>query len=201
MSILILIDGQAVDLVAGAARLVGAARQLGDDITLFIAGVATQEQAAPLAVLEGIREVIWCGLPATGEGGVPVEDLAHGVVSMAGEYTHILAAASTFGAERIPRIASQLGVAPVTGVVEIRAADTFVRPIHAGALLSLVRLHASPVLLTVQPWAFAPVATGDSAVTVGREVVLPRLGLSVWGGRMAVSRQGGNGDLDTARVV
>lgn len=199
MSILILVDPADAEPFPVTARLVGAASRIDDQITLFVTGKHGADRAAALAGLEGIGEVIWSLHPDEAQG-VPPEDLTQGVVEQAHDYTHILASATSFGAERIPRIAACLGLSPLSSVVEIRDAATFVRPVHAGALLSLVRVRSSPVLLTIQPWAFAPVALGQQQVRVRRGADLPRLGLSISSG-WHPEAQAGSEDLATARVV
>ncbi|MEO5333322.1 MAG: electron transfer flavoprotein subunit alpha/FixB family protein [Magnetococcus sp. YQC-5] len=178
--------------------LIGAAQKLDQSITILVAGSGSPEAANRIALLAGVAQVWWSWHPS--QEGVPPEDLAQLVKELASDYTHILAAASTFGGELIPRIAALLTVQPVTSVVEIRDQETFVRPMHGGGVLALMRTTSAPALLTVQPWAFKPVGTGDQTARVERIRDVPRLGLSR---RLAFVPSVGSGsvDLSTAQVV
>ncbi|MBF0190289.1 MAG: electron transfer flavoprotein subunit alpha/FixB family protein [Magnetococcales bacterium] len=200
MSVLIVIDPNDPDPVAVAARLVGASRGLaGGAVILLVVGANSREVAGGLARIEGIREVMCSHHPAL---RVPPEDLAQRVVEAAEEEgcDHLVASAGSFGAELMPRVAGMLRVSPVTGVVETRDAETFVRAMHAGRVMAVVRTRARPVVLTVQPWAFAPVPVGEVAVTVRQGPEAPTLGWSESAGLLP-SHDQGNGELSTARVV
>ncbi|MBF0626883.1 MAG: electron transfer flavoprotein subunit alpha/FixB family protein [Magnetococcales bacterium] len=199
MSVLILIDPHQPAWAGVAARLVSAAGALGAErVVALVAGSGASLQAERLAWFTGVSEVIWCD--HLGVARVPPEDLAEHVAAVSNDFDHIIAAASTFGAECIPRIAARLGVSPVTGVVSIRDPVTLVRPAHAGGVRMVVRVAARPVLLTVQPWAFAAAAVGSVAAVVRQGADLVGLGLSHSCGFIPATRSGQE-DLSMARVV
>ncbi|MBF0272944.1 MAG: electron transfer flavoprotein subunit alpha/FixB family protein [Magnetococcales bacterium] len=197
MSVLMVIDAGDPDPVGVAARLMGAVRGLEAAVSVLVVGVNSREVACGLARLAGIREVIHAHHPAQ---RVPPEDLAQLVVELAAGFDHLVATAGSFGAELMPRIGGILRVSPVTGVVEMRGPETFVRSMHAGRIMAVVRTRARPVVLTVQPWAFAPVPLENVAVTVRQGPDAPTLGWSA-SVDFRPSNDQGNGDLSTARVV
>ncbi|MBF0438905.1 MAG: electron transfer flavoprotein subunit alpha/FixB family protein [Magnetococcales bacterium] len=198
MSVLIVADhlGQGD---SWTARLVGAARLLGSTVTVLVAGSGCQDAAVRLASLAGVDEVLYALHPAP--VGVPVEDLAQLVLALAPGYTHVLATASTFGAELIPRVAAMLGVSPVTGVVEMSDRFTFTRPIHANGVLARLRVSSTPIFLTLQPWAFSSTGGSDGTPAPMRRIQdVPQLGLS-WRMDFIPSTSIGQEDLSTAQVV
>ncbi|MEO5339324.1 MAG: FAD-binding protein [Magnetococcus sp. MYC-9] len=146
------------------ARLVGAVAPLGA-VTLLVMGKEAVDGREPPLHWRGVAEQIrLTGQQTAQQSGEPpwsAEDMAQWILRMAGGFSHIVAAASTLGAEVLPRVAALLDRAMVTGVVQICAADVFVRPILAGNALTTVQVTGQPVFLTLQPSAFAPAAYTD----------------------------------------
>lgn len=85
---------------------------------------------------------------------VIAENLANDIYPIAQEYTHILAPATTFGKNFLPRLASKLDVSMMSDITEIKSPDTFVRPIYAGNALMTVKSLDSIKIMTVRPTAF-----------------------------------------------
>ena len=83
-----------------------------------------------------------------------------------GAYTHVVVPSSNFGKNYLPRVGAEIDVAPITDVVEIMGADTFVRPMYAGNALATVKAGGSVKLLSVRATAFdkAPESGGSAAV-------------------------------------
>jgi electron transfer flavoprotein alpha subunit len=94
------------------------------------------------------------------------ENLAALVVGLAGGYTHVLAPATSFGKNVAPRVAALLDVAQVSDIVEVKSADTFVRPIYAGNALATVQSADKVKVITVRTTGFdaAPASGGSAAV-------------------------------------
>ncbi|MBF0178453.1 MAG: electron transfer flavoprotein subunit alpha/FixB family protein [Magnetococcales bacterium] len=197
MTVLVLTDPAAAQAVDQVARLVTAARGVGEVVTLA-AGTGSRELAKQVIRLDGVTEAWWGEQP--GQERIAMEDLAAWVARIAGEFSHVLAAASLFGAEFIPRLGGLLGCQPVTGVVEIRDERHFLRPIHAGAALALVRTTGHPILLTVRAERFAPAPAANPMGNTRQITDIPPLGLSR---RMAFlpGTRAGTADPATARVV
>lgn len=136
-------------------RLVRAVLPLGD-ITVLVAGATLPDNVEKMAALAGVSRLILVEHPAL--AGLPAENLAALVTELAPDFTHIVAAASTFGASVLPRIAALLDVAAVTGVSAIVDASTFIRPVQAGNFLATIQVIGQPVCLTLRTAKFEPVA-------------------------------------------
>lgn len=85
---------------------------------------------------------------------VTAENLVDDILPIVGEYTHILAPATTFGKNFLPRLAAKLDVSMISDITEIISPDTFVRPIYAGNALMTVKSHDVIKIMTVRPTAF-----------------------------------------------
>ena len=96
--------------------------------------------------------------------GQLAENMADLVVSLASNYTHVLAAATTFGKNFMPRAAALLDVSQISEISEVVSADTFVRPVYAGNAMAKVQSSDSIKLITVRTTKFEAAAeTGGSA--------------------------------------
>ncbi|MBS0289968.1 MAG: FAD-binding protein [Proteobacteria bacterium] len=94
------------------------------------------------------------------------EDIANVIVEIAKEYTHILAPASTFGKNCLPRVAAMLDVAQVSDVCAIENENVFIRPIYAGNAFEKVQSLDNIKVLTIRPTAFAPTTTAATKAPV-----------------------------------
>jgi len=90
------------------------------------------------------------------------EDIAPIIVSLAPAYSHILAPATTFGKNILPRVAALLDVAQISEVSKIESADIFIRPIYAGNAFEKVRSHDNIKVLTIRVSAFDNVSTTNT---------------------------------------
>ncbi|MBY5990686.1 FAD-binding protein [Ferrimonas balearica] len=160
MAILVIaeLDGQ---LKADTAKVVNAARALSGEIHLLVAGHQVSEAAQAAATLEGVSKVL-VAEDAGFEHGL-AEGLANLVVSLGGEYSHILAAASAQGKDLLPRAAALLDVSMLSDVVQVVSDDTFVRPIYAGNAMATVQSLDPIKLMTVRTAAFDAVGSQAAA--------------------------------------
>lgn len=161
MSILIIAEHDQAGLKPATRSVITAAAALGGEIHLLVAGHDAGAVATSAAAVQGVSKVLHADAPHYGEQGA--ENLAVLVQSLAGAYRHVLAPATSFGKNLLPRVAALLDVAPLSDVCGIVSPDTFVRPIYAGNALATVQ-SADPVkLLTVRPTAFAAADDRDGA--------------------------------------
>ncbi len=144
-------------------RVVSAARQLAERVTLLVAGNATRDIAEQLAHIEGVSDVLQVDAPHFTHA--LAEDLAALLAKTACDYqaTALLAAATPFGKAILPRAAALLDCAMLSDVVEIRAPDTFVRAIYVGEVLATFRNPEPVKILTIRPAAFPPAADQPAA--------------------------------------
>ncbi|MEO1854179.1 FAD-binding protein [Chromohalobacter sp.] len=163
MSILVIAEHHNGQLAGSTAHVVAAAQAIGGDIDLLVAGEDVAGVAEAAAGLAGVSKV------RVADAGVyahqlaePVSDL---IAGLAGEYSHVLAAASTQGKNVLPRVAALKDVAAISEVLAVESPDTFLRPIYAGNAIATVQSSDALKVLTVRTTAFDAVeATGSATI-------------------------------------
>ena len=159
--ILLLAEHGDNQLHAVTRQAVTAARALGGEIHVLVAGHQARPVAEAAARLEGVAKVLLADDPVYAH---PLaENLAPLVARLGRDYAAVLGAASSFGKNLLPRVAALLDVAMVSDVIGIEAPDTFVRPIYAGNALETVQAGDAIKVLSVRPIAFAAAAEGAEA--------------------------------------
>jgi electron transfer flavoprotein alpha subunit len=162
MSILVVAEHDNAALKSATLNALAAAQQIGGPVHLLVAGSncgAVAQAAAKIAGVEKVRVA-----DATQYAHPLAEALAALVVSLASEYSHILAAATTTGKNFLPRVAALLDVAQISDIIAVESPDTFVRPIYAGNALATVQSSDSIKVITVRTTGFDAVkAEGGSA--------------------------------------
>jgi electron transfer flavoprotein alpha subunit len=157
---------------------VSAAVKIGGPVHVLVAGSGCGAVAQAAAKIAGVEKVRVADAPHYAH---PLaENLAALVLSVAGDYTHLLAAATTTGKNFMPRVAALLDVAQISDIVAVESADTFVRPIYAGNALATVRSSDKVKCITVRATGFdaAPAGGGSAAVepiTAAADTGLSRL--------------------------
>jgi electron transfer flavoprotein alpha subunit len=142
-----------------AAKVAGAA---GGDVHVLVAGTGCRAVAEAAAQIAGIAKVLLADDPAYDHG--IAENWAPLIVKLAANYSHVLAPATTFGKNLMPRVAALLDVMQISDISAVEGADTFVRPIYAGNALATVQSKDPVKIITVRGTAFAPAeASGGSA--------------------------------------
>ncbi len=161
MAVLVIADHDGSAVRDTTHKTVTAAAALGGDVDILVVGSGAQAAADSAAKIAGVRKVL---LAESGElGHTLAEAVTATVVGLADGYDAILSPASMDGKNFMPRIAARLDVAPISDIVEVVSADTFVRPIYAGNALETVQSSDARKVITVRPTAFAPAAEGGSA--------------------------------------
>ena len=196
MKILLIAEHDHASVSPAMFGTVTAARQIGGDIDLLVAGCRCDAAAAHASSIEGVSRVLHCD--AAHYEAQLAEPLAELVTGIAGGYTHVLAPASVFGRNVMPRIAARLGVAQISDIVRVDARDTFTRPIYAGNALATVQSLDAQMAITVRSTAFdaAPVG-GQAPVVVIEPAGDPGISTLI---RRTITPLG-RADLGSARVV
>jgi electron transfer flavoprotein alpha subunit len=164
MSILVIAEHDNTSLKAATLNTVTAARKLGEDVHVLVAGNGQDAAAGAAAAIPGVAKVLRVDAPHLGRP--TAENLAEAALAVvaAGNYSHVLAPATSFGKNVAPRIAARLDVAQISDITAVEAADTFVRPIYAGNAFATVRSSDLVKVITVRTTAFEPAAsTGGNA--------------------------------------
>lgn len=163
MAILVIAEHGNSVLKADTAKTVAAAAQIGGDIHVLVAGQGVEGVAQAAAKLAGVSKVLVADSAVYAHQ--LAEDVAALVVANAAGYSHILAPATTFGKNFLPRVAAVLDVAQISDIIGVESADTFVRPIYAGNAIATVQSADAVKVMTVRSSAFNGVAeTGSAAV-------------------------------------
>ncbi len=165
------LNGATLNAVAAAARLSG-----GFDI--LVAGHDCGNVAQEAAQVAGVGKVLVADAPQYAHA--LAENLAPLVVSLAGNYSHLLTASTTNGKNVMPRIAAVLDVAQLSDIIEVVSDDTFVRPIYAGNVLATVQSTDRIKAITVRTTGFDAVAATGGAGTIEAIAVQPDAGLSTF---------------------
>ena len=161
MSILVLAEHHEGRLSAGTAHVVGAARAIGGDIDILVAGENVAAIAEAAAKLDGVSRVRVADDAAYAHQ--LAEPLADLLAQLAGDYSHVLAAASTDGKNVLPRVAALKDVSQISEILSVESADTFKRPIYAGNAIATVQSSDPLKVITVRTTAFDPVSEGGAA--------------------------------------
>ena len=164
MAILVIAEHDNANIKPAVLNTVAAASKIGGDIHVLVAGQGCGAAAQAAAAIAGVTKVRVAEADAYRDG--LAENVAALVVSIAKEYSHVLAPATAFGKNLLPRVAALLDVAQISEIVGVESSDTFVRPIYAGNALATVQSSDAIKCITVRATGFDAVAAtgGNGAV-------------------------------------
>lgn len=164
MAILVYAEHDNKELKKATLNTVTAASKIGGDIVVLVAGLGCEAVAEQAAKVAGVSKVL-CASNAAFEHQL-AENVAKLVVSLAGDYSHIVAPATTTGKNFLPRVAALLDVNMLTDVTAVIDAETFERPIYAGNAIATVKDTESKKVITVRTTAFDAAAAEGGAASV-----------------------------------
>lgn len=168
MAILVVAEHDNSALKAETLKTVAAASAIGGDIDILVAGAGCQAVADEAAKIAGVRRVMNADNAAYEHQ--LAENVSALVVELAGDYSHILTAATTTGKNFMPRVAALLDVEQISDIIAVESADTFVRPIYAGNAIATVKSDDAVKVITVRTSAFDSVAVDGSAEVAASDV-------------------------------
>jgi electron transfer flavoprotein alpha subunit len=180
MSVLVIAEHDGKHLKPGTANAVTAAAKMGGDITMLVAGHQCGDAAKAAAKLAGVKKVLHSDAPHYNGSGA--ENLAALIVPLASNYTHLVAPATGFGKNLMPRVAALLDVQQVSEISAVVSPDTFVRPIYAGNVLATVQSGDKIKVVTVRATGFDAAPEGGNA-PVENLAPGPDTGLSKFNGQ------------------
>src|SRR5882672_3551523 len=162
MAILVIAEHDHGTLKVATLNTVAAAKKIGGDVHVLVAGHNADGAAKAAAQIAGVAKVLNAEGAQLGE--FLAENVSALVVSIAKGYSHILAPATSNGKDVTPRIAALLDVQQISEIIAVESPDTFVRPIYAGNALATVKSTDKIKVITVRATGFdAAPATGGSA--------------------------------------
>ena len=164
MSILVIAEHDNNELKGSTLNTVTAASEIGGDITILVAGSNSSTVAEQASSIAGIKSVIHVDDPLY--ENFLAEDLGNLVVAVADGFNYILAPATTFGKNFLPRVAAKLDVQQISDIISVEDGNTFKRPIYAGSCIATVKSSDSVKVITVRTTAFDASLMSDENATV-----------------------------------
>jgi electron transfer flavoprotein alpha subunit len=143
------------------AKAVTAAKALGGDVHVLVAGAGCRPVAEAAAKIDGVAKVLLADNPSFEH--MLAEPVAALIVSLAGSYDALVAPATTLGKNIMPRVAALIDVMQVSDITKVVAPDTFERPIYAGNAIQTVRSRDPKKVITVRTTAFQAAGAGGPA--------------------------------------
>ncbi len=196
MKALVLAEHDNASLKAATRNVVTAALQAAGAVDILIVGSGCAPVAQQAAAIAGVSRVLVADAPHFADA--LAENVAAQMVACRSGYTHLMAPASGFGKNVLPRVAAQLDCAQVSDAIAVLAPDTYARPIYAGNAIATVQSADAIMLVTVRPTSFA--ATGDGGAAMIESVAaVADSGLSRFVGREIAKSD--RPELQGAKVV
>ncbi|HDM8173442.1 TPA: FAD-binding protein [Vibrio harveyi] len=167
LATLVVVEHDNQSLSADTLRALSAAAQVQQDgaslpVTALLVGHQCSSVLDELKFVQGISQII--AIDAAEYQHALAENLSTLIAEVGRDYSHILAPASTFGKNLMPRVAALLDVGQLSDVIAIESLDTVVRPIYAGNALARVRSDDTTKVMTIRSSAFDAIAVSDSPV-------------------------------------
>jgi len=196
MSVLVLADHDNASIKPATLNAVSAAKELGE-VVVLVAGSGCKAAAEAAAKIAGVAKVLVADAPSLDHG--LAENLAPLIAKLSPGYSHVLAAADTFGKNVMPRAAALMDSQQISEIVKIVSPDTFVRPIYAGNALETVQSKDAVRVITVRGTAFDPAPAEGGAAQIESVAASADGGLSSFVGQSLSKSE--RPELTSARIV
>ena len=197
MSILVIAEHDNAELKGATLNTIAAAKAIGGDIDVLVAGSGCGAVAEAAAKADGVSKVL-----AADNGAYEhqlAENVAQLVADLGKNYSHVLVPATTTGKNMLPRAAALLDVQPISDIIAVEAPDTFKRPIYAGNVIATVQSSDAIKAISVRTTAFDAVAAEGGSAAVEAVDTVDDAGISKFvGEELAVSDRP---ELTAASVV
>ena len=160
MTTLLLAEHDNKSLKDSTNKALTAAKAMGGDVHVLVAGSGAKAVADAAARLDGVAKVLLADAPAYEHA--LAEPIAALIVSLAGNYEAIVSPATTTGKNVMPRVAALLDVMQISDIIKVVAPDTFDRPIYAGNAIQTVKSKDGKKVITVRTSTFQATGEGGS---------------------------------------
>ena len=161
MAILVIAEHDNSDLKDATHKTVTAAKAMGGDVDVLVAGKGVKDVMAQAAKIDGVRHVL--GVDHVSLTRQLAESMEAVIVPLMSDYDAVLAPDTTTHKNYMPRVAAKLDVQQISSVTGVESADTFVRPIYAGNAMATVQSTDAKKVVTVRTTAFNAAGEGGSA--------------------------------------
>jgi electron transfer flavoprotein alpha subunit len=179
------------------SKALTAAKAIGAEVHVLVAGLDCKAVAEAAAKLEGVGKVLLAEAQAYEHA--LAEPMAALIVSLAGPYETIVAAATTSGKNFMPRVAALLDVMQISDVIKVAAPDTFERPVYAGNAIQTVRSREAKKVITVRTAAFQATGQGGSAAPIETVAAVADPGVSQFSGEELSKSE--RPELTSAKII
>ncbi|QBQ97035.1 electron transfer flavoprotein subunit alpha/FixB family protein [Paraburkholderia pallida] len=197
MTNLVIAEHDNASIKAATLNTVAAAQKIGGDVHVLIAGHNAQAAAEAAAKIAGVSKVLLADAPQLEQG--LAENVEATVLSIAKNYTHILAPATAAGKNVTPRIAAKLDVAQISDITAVDSPDTFERPIYAGNAIAIVQSVDPIKVITVRTTGFDAVAAEGGSAAVEKIEAAADSGLTQFVGREVTKLD--RPELTSAKII
>ena len=164
MSILVIAEHDNNSLKGATLNTVTAATSLSGDVAILVAGSNIDSVVAECQTLDNVSKILKCD-SETYVNAI-AENISSLVLANCDGYTHILAPATTFGKNLMPRISAKLDSQQISDIISVESDDTFKRPIYAGSCIATVKSNDSVKVITVRSTAFDAITKNNTGVDV-----------------------------------
>jgi len=197
MSILVIAEHNNIEVKSSTLNTINAASKLGSEIEVLVLGSNIDNISKEISSYQHVSKVIF--IDSEKFKNAIAENIEPVILSLAEKYSHILAPATTFGKNVMPRVAVKLDVAQISDIVNIESEDTFIRPIYAGNALATVKSKDTKKVITVRPTSF------DVVAKEGGSGIVEQINLDIGESKVEfIDREESKSDrpeLSTARIV
>ena len=195
--ILVIAEHNNEKLKSFTLNAIQAASQINDHIEVLVAGNNCENVIQEVKNIADVKKV----LTAKSEiyENHLVENITSLILNIAKDYTHIIASATAFGKNLMPRVAALLDVSQISDITKIESDDTFIRPIYAGNVIATIKSNDSKKIITIRPTSFEPALNSGGNAEIKEIQLTDNLGLSTF-----IKREESKSDrpeLGTARIV
>ena len=197
MATLLLAEHDNKALKDSTNKAMTAAKEIGGDVHVLVAGSGAKAVADQAANMEGVSKVLLADAPAYEHA--MAEPLAALIVSLAGNYDAIVAPATTSGKNVMPRVAALLDVMQISEIIKVVAPDTFERPIYAGNAIQTVKSKDAKKVITVRTSTFQATPHGASAAPIENATAAADPGISSFVGEELSKSE--RPELTSARII
>jgi electron transfer flavoprotein alpha subunit len=161
MTALVIAEHDNASLKGSTLNTITAAAQCGGDVHVLVAGSNAGGAAEAASKVAGVTKVLLADAAYFAEG--LAENIAEQALAIASSYSHILAPATAYGKNILPRVAAKLDVAQISEITKVVSPDTFERPIYAGNAIATVQSSDAVKVITVRTTGFDAAANGGNA--------------------------------------
>ena len=164
MSILVIAEHDNKNIKGSTLNTVAAASEISGEISLLIAGSNCTSVLVEAQTINNVSKII--SVDDEKYANFLAEDMSSLVIGIANNYKYIMAPATTFGKNLMPRISAKLDCQQISDIISVESDDTFKRPIYAGSCIATVKSLDEIKVITVRSTAFDPVETSNSDIEI-----------------------------------